>query len=68
MKISIKDFTVAMEIKNRGIELGVDDNDVNHLGDLVVTKTGLTWCKGKTKTENGIKISWKDFIKYMESD
>lgn len=68
MKVSIKDFTVAMEIKNKGIELGVDDNEGNHLGDLVITKTGLTWCKGKTKPGNGIKINWKDFIEYMESD
>jgi hypothetical protein len=32
-----------------------------------VTKTGLVWCKGKTKPENGQKISWKDFIAHMQA-
>ena len=66
MKVSIKDFPVSMEIKNKGIEVDVYDGD-DHLGDLVVTKTGLTWCKGRTNPENGEKISWKDFIDYMQS-
>lgn len=65
MKVSIKDLSVDMEIKNKGIELDVYD-DGTHLGDLVVTKSGLTWCKGKTAKENGVKISWKKFIEFME--
>lgn len=67
MKVSIKDFAVTMEIKNKGVELDVYDNAGDHLGDLVVTKTGLTWCKGKTTPENGKKISWAAFIEYMQS-
>lgn len=67
MKVSIKDFAVTMEIKNKGVELDVYSNDDKHLGDLVVTKTGLTWCKGKTTPANGAKISWNNFIAYMES-
>lgn len=67
MKVSIKDFAVSMEIKNKGIEIDVSSNDGKHIGDLVVTKTGITWCKGKTTVENGANISWDDFIKYMES-
>lgn len=66
MKVSIKDLAVTMEIKNKGVELDVYDNNGKHLGDLVVTKTSLTWCKGKTKVANGIKISWKEFIDYMQ--
>lgn len=66
MKVSIKEFEITMEIKNKGIELDVYDNDDKHLGDLVVTKTGLTWCKGRTKVENGVKIKWQNFIDYME--
>lgn len=46
-----------MEIKNKGVELDVYSNVGKHLGDLVVTKTGLTWCKGKSAPENGIKVS-----------
>lgn len=67
MKVSVKDFAVTMEVKNKGIELDVYDNDDKHLGDLVVTKTRLIWCKGKTKPENGIPVKWEDFIAYMES-
>ena len=68
MKVSVKDFAVSMEIKNKGIELDVYDNNDKHLGDLVITKSKLVWCKGRTKVENGVEISWKDFIAYMESD
>ena len=57
MNVSIKDLAVTMDVKNKGIELDVYDNDGQHLGDLVVTKTKLVWCKGKTKAENGKAIS-----------
>ena len=68
MQVSIKDLSVSMEIKNKGIELDVYDNQGDHLGDLVITKTRLTWCPGRTKPENGIKMNWKDFIKMMEEN
>lgn len=67
MKVSIKDFPVSMEIKNKGMELDVYDGEDKHLGDLVITKAKLIWCKGKTKAENGKTISWADFAKYMDS-
>jgi hypothetical protein len=66
MKVSVKDLSVSMEIKNKGVELDVYDNNNNHLGDLIVTKTGLTWCKGKTTMAKGKKIKWEDFISQME--
>ena len=68
MKVSVKDFSVSMEIKNKGIELDVYDNNDKHLGDLVITKSKLVWCKVRTKVENGVEISCKDFIAYMEPD
>ena len=68
MRVSIKDFAVSMEIKNKGIELDIYSNDDKHLGDVIVAKTGLTWCKGKTTPAKGIKISWEDFIAFAESD
>ena len=67
MKVSIKDFQISMDIKNSGIELDIYSNDDKHLGDLVVNKTRLVWCKGKTDVANGKKISWEDFIEFMES-
>jgi hypothetical protein len=67
MKVSVKDLSVSMEIKNKGVELDVYDNSNSHLGDLIVTKTGLTWCKGKTTPAKGKKIKWEAFITQMES-
>lgn len=66
MNVSIKNFDVEIKVKNKGIELDIYDNDGNHLGDLVVTKTKLIWCKGKTKPENGRPITWEKFIELME--
>jgi hypothetical protein len=67
MKVSVKDFAVTMKLKNKGIELGVYNNNDKHLGDLVVTKTQLKWCRGKKPRRRGISIKWEDFIKYMKS-
>ena len=67
MKVTIKDLSVNMEIKNKGIELDVYDTNGAHLGDLVVTKTKLIWCKGKTSQQNGTTVTWKKFIEQMES-
>ena len=66
MKVGIKNFDVKMEIKNKGIELDVYDNNNKHIGDLHITKTKLIWCKGKTSKDNGIEITWGKFIEYME--
>lgn len=68
MKVGIKTLDVAMEVKNNGVEFEVYDTKDNFLGDMFVTKSGLTWCKGRTKKENGQKISWTKFIKFMEGD
>lgn len=67
MQVKIKQFDVQMEIKNNGVELEVASPDGSHLGDLVITKSKLIWCKGRTRPENGESISWKKFIKLMES-
>ena len=67
MKVSIKNLAVDMEIKNTGIELAVHDTGGAFLGDLVVTKTKLIWCHGKTARKNGSSISWSKFIDHMES-
>ena len=66
MKVSIKDLSVSMEIKTRGIELDVYDKGT-HLGDLVITKSKITWCRGRTDTKNGQSLTWKKFIDHMEN-
>ena len=66
MNVKIKQFDVEMEIKNNGIEIDVSDPTGKHLGDVYVTKTRLTWCKGRKKQQNGKKINWSKFIEMME--
>lgn len=65
-KVKIKDFHVDLEVKNKGVEFEIRI-DSQHQGDLVVSKTGLEWCKGRTAVGNGQKVVWKDFIEWLES-
>lgn len=67
MKVSIKSFDVAMDVKTKGIEFEVYGNDDKFKGDCIVTKTGLIWCKGKTGRDKGIKISWDKFMTWAEA-
>ena len=69
MKVHVKSFDVAMEVKSKGIELEVRSaDDQTQLGDCYITKTGLVWCKGRTFKANGVKISWADFVEICGSD
>lgn len=68
MKVTIKSFDVAMEVKNKGIEFEVRSPDGEHLGDVVLTKSGLVWCKGRTDPKNGVQVNWSEFIAWMESE
>ncbi len=65
MNVSIKEFGVSMQVKTTGIEFEVSDTKGNFLGDFIVTKTNLIWCKGKTTRDNGVKIPWDKFIERM---
>lgn len=67
MQVTVKDLSANMELKNKGMELQIKDNDGNHLGDLVINKAALIWCKGRTRQENGKRIAWKKFIDMVES-
>lgn len=64
MKVSIKEFRVAMELKNKGMELEIRNNSDEFLGDLRVTKTGLEWCQGKS--QSGEKKTWDEVISFFE--
>jgi hypothetical protein len=67
MKVSIKSFNVQMDIKNNGIEFEVYGHDGEFWGDCILTKSGLTWCQGKTSRQNGEKVSWTQFVRWMEA-
>ena len=63
MKVAIKSLEVDMEVKNKGIELEVyEPNGLDRLGNLVITKTELIWCAGKTRRDNGTKLKWPAFV------
>ena len=65
MRVTVKRFNVDMEVKNSGVEFEVRNNSGEHLGDLVLTKTRLIWCEGRTRPANGIPIPWDEFIDMM---
>lgn len=67
MKVEINALSVNMEVKQRGVEFRVRDNQGVFMGDMFVTSTGLIWCKGKTSKSNGEKVSWDEFVEWMES-
>jgi hypothetical protein len=68
MKVTIKDFDVEMEIKNNGIELEVrDPSGQRQLGDLILTKTQVIWCPGRTQRKNGRKLTWERFIEVVNN-
>ncbi|MEX0801585.1 MAG: hypothetical protein WD379_10255 [Dehalococcoidia bacterium] len=67
MQVKIKDFGIDLAIKNRGIELEVRDTAGKQLGDLVITKTQVIWCPGRTTPKNGKKVAWDRFIEMMDA-
>jgi hypothetical protein len=66
MKVSIKDFSINMDVKTSGIEFQVRETNGTLLGDCYLTKKGLIWCKGQTTRQNGKMVTWKKFIKWMD--
>ena len=67
MKVSIKNFEVEMDLKNNGVEFEVYDHD-KHLGDVILTKTSVIWCRGRVRRDNGKRFTWEQFIERMEQD
>ena len=68
MKVTIKSFAVGMEVKTKGIEFDVYSPDgKKHLGDFILTKTGVIWCEGRTARDNGINVKWKKIIEMIEA-
>ena len=67
MLVSIKTFSVDMDVKNAGVEFEVRDNQKNFKGDCYIAKTGLIWCEGKTQKKNGVKVSWDEFMQWMKN-
>lgn len=69
MEVWIKSLEVEMQVKQKGIELEVRTKDgKEQLGDCYATMTGLTWCKGRRKKENGIKLKWEELQEICASN
>lgn len=66
MKVSIKDLAVNMELGNRGVEFDVYDAQGTHLGDFRIGRATVEWCKGRTRSGNGIQVSWEQLIDWFE--
>lgn len=66
MQVKIKQIDIPIELKNNGVQLEVR-NGKSKLGDLIIGKGGITWCKGKT-TKNGVKKSWTEVINFFSDD
>lgn len=67
MEVNIKKLDIAMQVKTSGVEFDVYDGE-EFLGDLIITKASVIWCKGKTSREKGVKVKWKRFIDIMSSE
>jgi len=66
MEVLIKSLEVDMPVTSKGLELEIGEpNSTKKLGNLVVTKTHLIWSEGRTRRENGKKVKWADFIKFV---
>ncbi len=69
MKVIITELNVEQELKNNGMQIDVySPNGEERLGDLTITKTKLIWCAGKIHKKNGVEVTWKEFIDWMESE
>lgn len=68
VKVKVKKLSVDMEVKTNGIELEVrKPDDSAQVGDCYVTKTGVTWCRGKTTKPNGVRITWDELAELLAS-
>ncbi len=68
MKVWIKKFQIDMEVKYNGIQFGIRSPDnTKQIGNCYITKTALVWCKGKIEKNNGVNISWEEFMEIMKS-
>ena len=67
MKVSVKDLSVDMETKNSGIEL-----DVYRPGRKRTSRRSLRHkertdlVQGRKRKQNGVPISWDEFMKWAE--
>ena len=59
IRVKIKEIKADIELKNNGMEIEVRDEkeDGARLGDIIIARAGITWCKGKVGAANDVKLS-----------
>lgn len=67
VNVNITNVNADIDVKRRGVEFRVRGNDGTFLGDFYVTEIGVEWCKGRVAQNKGEKMTWSDFIEFMES-
>lgn len=67
MKVKLSK-AIDVDIKTKGLEFKVRDNDGGHRGRCYLTQTGLIWCNGSITKKNGEQVSWNDFIDWMNGE
>ncbi len=66
MIVKVKELNVEMDVKSKGITFGIADTKGKHLGNLILTNTGLKWLEGKKSIKNAKVIPWEEFVEYVE--
>jgi hypothetical protein len=69
MEVRVKALEIELQVKQKGIEMEVRSKGGKEwLGNFYATLTGLVWCKGKTKKETGVWVTWEDFMEICTSN
>ena len=66
MEVWVRDFFLSLQVKKKGIKLGIWDEDKGHQGNLVINQLGIRWCPGKTQTRNGRLWTWRDLMEQRD--
>lgn len=61
-------MAIQMEVKNKGVEFEIRNNNNEHIGDIIINKTGLIWCEGRTSKKNGKRKTCEEVRQYFNQD
>jgi hypothetical protein len=67
MQVFVKNISATIELKNNGMTFDLYETDGSYKGKIKLNRAGMVWCSGKTRLENGDKVSWYDLIEHLES-
>lgn len=62
MQAEVEVFGEKLNLKNKGVDFVVRDNDGKLVGRITVNRAGICVRTGKTGTKNGDKYKWKELF------